>query len=163
MSDVKTPAAPAKTENLSITRSDLNDIIKSVANEMLAVSVATANAMRPQAAEPVMQDPTRGMGPLCSTCGQPIKACDEKHVEMAVYPCSYPEFGDFFQGVIVNGVKYLSNNESHLIPVPAKAAVQFQEIIRRYEANERESRIGRSKQHNSGHIANPSMAQSAWR
>ena len=80
-----------------------------------------------------------------------------------MYPTNYPEFGDFFQGVFVNGVRYLSNNGDHFIPVPKKAVTMFQGIIRTYEQNERESRVGRSKQHNSGHITNPQPAQAGWR
>jgi hypothetical protein len=160
------PSPPQKAANAPVPSMDeagLRAIIKGVAEEMLAVSVATAQAMQPT--QVVQAPPQRGIvtGPICGTCGQAEKACGREHKDIAVYPTSYPEFGEWFQGVFINGVKYLSNNESHLIPVPKVAVTTFYELIRRFEQNERESRVGRSKTHQSGHISNPTPAQAAWR
>jgi hypothetical protein len=168
MSDIKPslpPAPPQKAASAPVQSMDeaaIKSLVKGIAEEMLAVSVATAQAMRPAAPQP-QAEVLKGYGPVCNVCGQYLKACEGEHENICVYPVNYPEFGDFFQGVFINGVKYLSNNESHLIPVPKKAVTQFKSIIQTYESNERESRVGRSKQHNSGNIRNPTPAQAAWR
>lgn len=156
-------AAPAAAPQKQITigASELQSLVKSIAEEMLGVSVAAATAMRPQAAPTGHQ--ARNFGPRCGTCGQYESACKGEHVDLCVYPVNYPEFGDFFQGVILNGVKYLSNGPGHVLKVPKCSESEIRCIIKGYEQNERECRVGRSKQHNSGSIHNPIPANAAWR
>ena len=139
------------------------DITKSIMNESLPAMAAAMAGNKP-ASQPVM-DTGRGRtyGPVCTTCGQYVTGCNNEHENMAVYTVNYPEFGEFFQGVRLNGVNYLSNNENHPIPVPKAAATYITQIIKQFEHNERECRIGRQKTHNSGHIANPQAASAAWR
>jgi hypothetical protein len=171
MSDIKpnTPAAPqkpteAKTEAKAgtIGGSDLESLIKRISEEMLSVSIATASAMRPAAPAPSGHQ-ARDFGPKCGTCGQYETACQKKHVDFCAYPTNYPEFGEFFQGIMVNGVRYLSNGPGHTVKIPAVSEAEFANIIRTYEHNERESRVGRSKVHNSGSVFNPQPANAAWR
>lgn len=155
-------AAPAKpAEKLSLSAEDLQKIIQDTA---LSVAMAVKNA-GPQQVTPAPSDGRRGLdyGPVCTICRQPEKGCHKEHVDMVVFPTRYPEFGDFFRGVILNGVVYLSSDENQAIPVPKDAATWIAGTIRNFEQNERETQHGRSKTHHSGHVARPKSAEVGWR
>lgn len=135
-------------------------ITKSIFNEGMPALAVALKGTQPQAPQGT---PRRDPGALCPTCGQGENACKKEHVKLVVYPSRYPEFGEFFQGVIINGVRYLSNNQDHEIEVPACAATEMSNIIRTFETNERETRVGRSKTHHSGSVHTPTPAQVGWR
>ena len=109
MSDVKA-AQPAISEKAAKPEEKL-DMAKLV--ESIAISVASA--MRAgQPAAPVYEGRgSRNYGPVCGVCDQYVSACNNEHESMSVYTVNYPEFGQFFQGVFINGKKYLSNDENH--------------------------------------------------
>lgn len=86
----------------------------------------------------------------CSTCHQMRSACEDKHTQMIVYPQRYPEFAEYFPGVIINGQKYLSNNEGHSVTVPACSVGDILKIVRDFEEGERINQMGRKKRHHSG-------------
>jgi hypothetical protein len=72
---------------------------------------------------------------------------------MVVFPRRYPEHGQFFQGVYLNGVKYLSNDEGHEITVPEIAAGSIAQLVQNFENNEQETRIGRRAERFSGTLS----------
>lgn len=144
---------------------------KAVAEELAPVMMAVAKGQQPQAQGPA---PRRATGPTCSVCGQFQIACggvpriegeitkakekaanEANHELMVVYPTKYPEFGAWFQGRKINGVTYLSNNQGHKVWVPKDAVGDIQRAIESYEDNERETRMGRVREHNSGSINSP--------
>lgn len=107
----------------------------------------------------------------CRECKQagPGKApCNGEHIKMVVYPQRYPEFGKWFQGSIINGIRYLSNNRREQILVPAACEGQIIKQITDYEENERVTRMGRTAEHDSGSLAEggggrTQPANAAWR
>ena len=103
----------------------------------------------------------------CHECGQLVSACDRKHVQMVVYPLKYPQYADYFPGVFVNGVRYLSNDDGHPITVPAVAQAEIAGHVAGFERNEHEMANGRVAERHSGVVSphgtafNPASA--AWR
>lgn len=166
MSDEKKPQS---TTQPSFSQSTLEAAIKAVAEQMIPAAVvaavaATKQGMAPQAAA---SPRPRGPGPRCHQCSQSLSACEGQHAKMVVYPQRYPEHGEFFQGAKINGVRYLSNNEQHEILVPAEAVATISNLVKAFEQNEQETRIGRKAERRSGsvgpHGSNFSPAQKAWR
>lgn len=107
----------------------------------------------------------------CRECKQagPGKApCNGEHVSMVVYPARYPEFGKWFQGSFINGIRYLSNNRRERILIPAACEGQITKQIADFEENERVTRMGRTADHDSGSLAEngggrTQPATAAWR
>ncbi len=159
--DAAKPAAAEGTANAAL----IAEITQAVMNATLPALAAALQSRQAPAALPTSVATGRGRdyGPQCVVCGQYTSACHSKHVEISVYPTRYPEFGDVFQGVFINGVKYLSNDESHTIAVPEAAAPHIEQTIRTFEKNEREISHGRQASHNMGHISRPKPATQAWR
>jgi hypothetical protein len=164
MSDLKKPEQSAAQTT--------QDIVKQVAEAMMgiipaavATAVQAANSQR-QAAAPQAPAQVRPAA-RCSDCGQAVSACHGKHVQMVVYPTRYPEHAEYFQGVLLNGVKYLSNNEGHQITVPEVAFSDIKSIVAGFEQNEQDMKLGRKVERHSGTVSphgvsfNP--ANQAWR
>jgi hypothetical protein len=130
------------------------------------ITVATAMAVSgaQKAASP---GPNQRVPEECLVCKQQITACKGEHVKMVVFPVKYPEFMPFFPGAKINGVTYLSRNESDEITVPKCTVSTITNIIHAFEQNEKTVMMGRNKTHNSGSIGkkgtgfNP--ANAAWR
>lgn len=151
-----------------LTQLEMFDLaIKKVSAELIPAAVAaavsavkTADAQRP--AVPQHKAPQR-----CTECGQQATACGGKHVDIVVYPLRYPQHADYFRGVILNGVTYLSNNDNHKVRVPAEAESTIRQIVAGYEQNEQDMQVGRQKEHHSGRIgpngSSVQQAQAAWR
>lgn len=78
----------------------------------------------------------------CTECGQLTRACKGEHVKMVVYPKDN-SLEDWFMGVYVNGVRYISNHSSDEILVPKNNDIAS--LISQWEQNETESRNGRRK------------------
>lgn len=157
----------AKTEakQPEMDSSALKAAVKEVAEQMLAPALAavlSAQQPKPAAASraPVNHE-------KCYECGQYRSACKGEHAEIVVYPLRYEETAEFFPGVYLNGVKYLSNDGGHKVVVPAEAAGGILQTVQHYEQAEHEARVGRVKNHHSGSIGpsgsrfNP--ASQAWR
>lgn len=105
----------------------------------------------------------RRFGPPCPECKQPKMGCGKKHKQVVVYPRN-PRHARFFQGVRLNGVRYISNGPGHAITVPADAPIEH--LIQTFEKNEDEQTNGRVVDHNSGVLGRKSAvnrATKAWR
>lgn len=143
--------------------------VKFVSEQMIPAAVAAAVSATTKQAAPAPA-PTRA-GPVpqqkCHDCGQVRSGCEGKHVLLAVYPQRYPQHADYFPGVILNGVKYLSNNGSHKILVPANAESTILGVVAGFEQNEHEMANGRKAERHSGHVsphgASVQPANQAWR
>lgn len=98
----------------------------------------------------------------CQDCGQRVSACKRQHRKMVVFPSQY---GEWFQGVFVNGVRYLSSSPNHQIDVPAEAPIE--NLMSNWEESERVLRTGRAASHNSGTLGGGgggfNQASSGWR
>lgn len=152
-----------------IDKSTLEAAIKAVAEQIVPAAVVAAISAskqgQPQAASPSRpQPPNRER---CSACGQAKSGCEGKHTMLVVYPQRYPEHGEFFQGAKINGVRYLSNNENHEILVPTLAVDTIRNLVRAFEQNEQEQRVGRKAERRSGSVSpygsNFNPALKAWR
>lgn len=84
----------------------------------------------------------------CGECKQDLRGCEGKHRLMVVYP---KKNGRYFQGVIINGVRYLSNNKNHKICVPANADIS--NFISNWEDSEEAMKESKSREHNSGELS----------
>lgn len=162
------------------TQEQMTDAIKTVAKEvaaelapvMMAATMPKGKAGTPQ---------PFGSNERCHLCQQLKNACggipkhdpqDEadvrrahsvNHVLLVVYPQKYPEFGEYFQGRKINGVRYLSSNDTHKVWVPRAAEGDIMRAVQVYEENERVTRMGRKREHHSGSLSNPKAANSGWR
>lgn len=186
--DIKDPSTePTFTKDDLINA--MREVSRSMAEEMGPIVMAAAAAAGKANAQPQLTAqgrPVYNPGPVCPVCKQFVKACGGvakltgtqtqadkdkanlvNHVKMVVYPTRYPEFADWFRGRGLNGVWYLSNNASHAIWVPRAAAGDFQHAIETFETNERETRMGRTKLHNSGSVNSPKtvgeLGTEGWR
>lgn len=92
----------------------------------------------------------------CPECRQPNMACEGKHREAVVYP-SDADYGHWFQGVILNGVRYLSNGPGHAIIIPEALNAEY--MHNGWQQNEKELERGRTKTHNSGAIGRGARGQ----
>lgn len=164
-SDDKKTQGDVKTE-----QSTLEQAIKAVADSIIPAAVAAAVAAT-QRSNIVQAAPSGRPAPpsnaKCHVCSQSYSGCEGKHVSMVVYPQRYPEHGEYFQGATLNGVRYLSNDEQHEILVPENAVGTISQIVRNFEDNEQDTRIGRKAERRSGVIGpngssfNPALK--AWR
>lgn len=103
---------------------------------------------------------------VCPECRFHPKNCDygKSHKKVVVFPKSGAN-AQWFQGVTINGVRLLSNGPGHYLIVPERCDVEG--IVARWEANEEETKQGRSAQHHSGSIgaghSQVHPAHAAWR
>lgn len=159
MSDPKTPAVPPKADV-----SQFKEMAQAIGQEMLAVVLASQKSASNEAALKNIP-PAIKSREICHACRQPLTACKGEHTMMVVYPKKYTEFGSFFPGIILNGERYLSNDEQHQVLVPSACVADFDNRIRAFETNEREIGQSRSKQHHNGDIRRPQQASvtDGWR
>jgi hypothetical protein len=103
----------------------------------------------------------------CIVCKQARSACKDKHTKMIVYPIKYPEYGPYFLGVKINGIKYLSYDENYAIDVPSVCVSTITNAVNAFEMNEKTIHVGRNKTHQSGSIGKHgtgfNKAEAAWR
>lgn len=131
----------------------------------LAVQVAMQTSASVQDSRAAALAAARPSGERCADCKQflpaGVKQGEHKHKQVAVYPQNR-HHGEWFQGLVVNGVRYLSNNGSHLITVPEDLDMN---IIANWEENEDQLRAGRRASHNSGDVNNfrPAGSSSSFR
>jgi hypothetical protein len=167
--DVK-PEAPVGgiTLTADLIKMITEGIKTGVSETILAMKVAEMQ-------EKLANAPYRPPQESCSHCRQPQRACGCKcssakcekdctaHKKLAVYPESR-KYGRWFQGCILNGVRYLSNSLAHKITVPASA--NFEHWIQVWEENEEQVMNGRVAEHDSGGIgvgASFTPASAGWR
>lgn len=164
----KTEAIPAPSAKPKIDPT-LAEAMRLVAEQMIPAAVAAAVAAtsggQRQAAPHVEAAPSKEK---CHDCGQ-VRAtgCKGEHVEMVVFPTRYPHHADYFRGVQLNGVTYLSNDAGHKVLVPANAESTIAGIVATFEQNEQDQAMGRKAERHSGTVSphgnrvNPATA--AWR
>lgn len=113
-----------------------------VAAQRMGQSQQQGPAMRPfEVARRQTEDALNS--PECHVCRQKVRACNNEHTQMSVFPGRYPEFGRDWPGLTLNGIKYRSNDNQHLVDVPLSAADGFTVRIRVWEDRERINLIGR--------------------
>lgn len=83
----------------------------------------------------------------CNECKQKRSACKGKHKKVVVLP-NNPEAAEWFRGVCINGVWYLSAHANDAVVVPFESDVEG--LVSAFERNELETRLGRKKLHYSG-------------
>jgi hypothetical protein len=155
MSDIKQPEAP-------VTVKQLVDLLPTL------VATAVGAAQRANAQPAAVPIRAANVAPIrCHDCGQQKSACEGKHVQLVVYPTRYPQHARFFPGAILNGIKYLSNDEGHTVTVPACAEATIMNLVSGYEQNEQEMAVGRKAERRSGVVSpngtNVQQANQAWR
>lgn len=152
MADIKTP--DQKPADAPITMKQVLELIPT----MIASAVQASKAS--DAPKAVLNRPAQ----KCHDCGQALSGCEGKHILMVVHPT---QFAEYFPGAIINGVRYLSNDTSHRIVVPAACKSTIMGIVAGFEKNEREISVGRKRDHHSGsvspHGSSINPAQAAWR
>lgn len=116
-------------------------IADGIATGMAAAAQIQANAAA--AARGPALKPKMG----CGICRQDISGCNNEHRLLAVYPRS-KKYGRFFQGVIINGVRYLSNHRGHKIWVPKDCNIEH--VMEMWENNEDDQSQGKEVEHDSG-------------
>lgn len=132
---------------------DVGEIVKQTLETVLPAAIAAAaQASKPAqaAAGPVnpyarqFLDPTR-----CDKCGQLLVACKNEH-RMAVLWPDDEEAAQWYDGVIINGVRYKSPYPG--VPVVVPKAFDGEHITQVYTKNERELRRGKTRTRMSGAI-----------
>lgn len=116
------------------------DALKEALAAALKQGISDGMAMAALSANQKPADPRTVPVERCGECMQDKKACKSKHRVIAVYPKNQ-RWGRWFQGVMINGVRYLSDNQSHLITVPAEADIEY--MIYQWERNEERMVDGR--------------------
>lgn len=150
------PSAP-------VAEMSVKDLVKEIVSEVLPTAVAVAvQAGKPVPTATQVAASKYPPGIRCGDCGQYLTACKEEHVQMVVFPKRNPKKnGKWFQGVFINGVRYLSVNSSHRITVPKNAEIAH--LVQQWEKNEEELSTGREVNHDSGIQGNFKPATQAWR
>lgn len=134
-----TPAAAVESEIAKAVREALAEALPAVAVAIIQAQKGPAVAVNPFPSHE-----------KCPECMQYTRACQKKHVKMVVFPKDAEANADFFPGVFINGVRYLSNHGGHMVVVPEQNNIA--EIMQNFERNERETRNGRKRMHNSGNL-----------
>lgn len=156
MSNDKKMSVPPEAPKVDPMASTIKDIISELLPAFAALTKQT-----PQPTVPASRGPATFN--VCTVCQQNLAACGDKHADFVAFPVKYPEFGDFFQGLFVNGVKYISNDEAHSVKVPEACVPYLKQMIAQFEEQERIARTGRNKTHHSGSLGRPTPAQIGWR
>lgn len=129
----------------------LAEAIEQVAAKLIPAAVAAAVTANQAASQPRQAAPVQARrGGVCQVCRQRDGACGGKHVEMVVFPEAHDEY---FQGVFLNGVKYLSNDPGHKVLVPADSESDIKRIVAGYVQNERELSQSRKAERHSGVVS----------
>lgn len=165
---------PAKRESEDERMARLIGLtVKAVMNEMVPAMAALQRSEQPK-----MQQAGKHIArwKTCNECKQRGPngiPCEGEHTTMVVYPVRYPHFGKFFQGVMINGIRYLSDNRRQRILIPTAMISTITKIITDFEDNEYAQAMGRTAEHDSGSMADPgagvhapkeaNAAQSGWR
>lgn len=155
----------AADEKLSFTKKEMESLIEKASAGAVKAAIEALQPKKveaPEKAKDAMAGLTEkeqeeflasfGAG-KCTICGQgAVKgryACKGKHVMMCVYPKD-EYWGKFFQGVWVNGARYLSDGPGHLVAVPEDNNIEHE--IQKWVDMERDNAQGRKRSFNSGSI-----------
>lgn len=145
--DVKKPEEkkeePKAVQSVTLDAKSLQEALAAA----LKQGIAEGMAMAAIAAKPVSATPQTVA--QCGECKQKVNACKGKHRETVVFPFN-AKWGRWFQGVYINGIRYLSNGPHEKVTVPHDSDVEY--MIAMWEANEEEMKTGRERQHFTGSI-----------
>lgn len=146
----------AKSDEKVFTADELQNAVKSAA-KAIAEEMIPAMAAMVQVNQQGQNQGRQSMVHVerCQECGQAKRGCGGEHVQMVVFPTKYPEFGEWFQGCWINGVRYLSNDAGHTVTVPKNAQGGLTKMVQDFENNEREQRMGKTREWNSGSVSSP--------
>lgn len=129
--------------------------------EKIATAMVQAQAMV-KISDTAASEAFRLTGEKCQGCQQILprgcKQGEHKHKSLVVWSDYNPEY---FPGVRINGVQYLSNNSSHRVLVPEDANVEY--AIEQWRQNEIVTAQGRKFNHDSGSTKSFKPANSAFR
>ena len=152
---------------------EIEGLIAKAVKEALETAIPAAAAGIAKAQNQAQQElqtsirASKPSGDKCNICRQMLPAGKtaetHPHRKMVVYP-SNPRLAKWWQGIMLNGVYYSSNNSNHKITVPAD--VNFEYIIQEFEKNEEEQQQGRFANHDSGALGpggTPNKAEKGWR
>lgn len=122
--------------------------------------VATANILQKNTgAQGGTAGSTQKRHEYCGVCNQVLSACKGEHVSMVVYPTRREEFGPWFPGYKLNGIRYLSDRQGHQVLVPKCCAGEISNAIRLWEDTEANVRQGKTADHHSGSIDRPNRVE----
>lgn len=140
------PADPVKAAAAAAASAAIEALLPTIA-AMLAQQQRPAGAAGPRA--------PLDAGPRCPICGQFVRACggppeegkkDTNHSKIVVYPqggASNLQIAQWFTGVVLNGVRYLSDRPGHAIHVPKVAEADILATVERWSEEELLARVGR--------------------
>lgn len=168
MSDPKKPeVTKPETAKLDPT---VAEAMRLVAEQMIPAAVAAAVAATQgsrQSAPQAQASPAPARHEKCHDCGQVRTGCEGRHVDIVVFPTRYPHHAEYFSGVQINGVRYLSNDASHRVCVPANCESSILNIVSAFEQNEQDQAMGRKASHHGGRVgpngSQTKPANAAWR
>lgn len=139
----------AETPKLSDVQIAIRDAVKTAVSETIkeAVPVAVMAAQSSQRQvdtqkELDLQKARLDSASRCGDCGQMSRACKGEHVQIAVFPRD-DSYAEWFTGLWLNGVRYLSNDSNHLVTVPKEN--DFEHMLTLWAKSERELRQGRKR------------------
>lgn len=135
--------------NAEMIQSAVTNSVKAAMEVGIAVASQSKSIADKNAAEEAVRAKYAAME-VCGECGQKKIACRGEHAQMVVFP-SDPRKAKFFQGVIINGVKYDSVVPGRAILVPK--ANNILETIARWEVNEDETQNGKQLFLESGSVS----------
>ncbi len=167
------PVGKRETEEEKNTRV-IRETVKAVVGELVPAMMAMQVGNQSSSGSRPANRPRFHQCGICKQSGPPSVTnplgfpCRGEHVKMVVYPTKYPEFGKWFQGCIINGIRYLSSNRRERIDIPKECEGQIMKQVADYEENERVTAMGRTAEHNSGSMnegggGKQNHANSAWR
>lgn len=135
-------------------RSELADAVRDILKEVLPAAVGAGLEAARQTAD---AKAVAGAPPIkdlsdCTECRQKRSACGGRHRKLCVLP-EDQEYAQWFQGLRVNGVLYLSDRPGHQITIPAD--LNAEHMIEQFVRNEKELKHGRQRGRFSGAVGNP--------
>lgn len=159
-----------KKESITLSAESLQTLINEASKGAVKAALEALQAPKPVEAKKtesqLMEDAMKGLSDeekeefkrsfgagTCPECQQPSVrgryACKGKHTKLVAFPDD-EHWGRFFQGVFINGARYLSNGPGHEITVPADNNIKHE--IQKWVEMERQNAQGRKKSWNSGSI-----------
>ena len=166
MSDPKKSPEKAPEPQLQTRQDETAAIASAVTQKTLEAILPSLmqTLSKGQAPAPLAQNPSqqryipRESKRRCDVCGwflndKSKSSCDE-HDEVVLYPQN-EDYGPHFltHGLVLGGVKYMSEGPQHRIQVPKGAKDTLLHMLQEYERAEKEMRTGRQKKRNLGTVS----------
>jgi hypothetical protein len=151
------PQLQARTDETAaiasaVTQKTLEAILPSLMQNL-------SKGQAPQAVNPSQQRYVpRESKRRCDVCGWHLddktkQSCDE-HESVVLYPTNEDYAPHFLtHGLILGGVKFMSEGPQHRVPVPKGAKDTLLYMLQEYERAEKEMRTGRTRKRNVGTVS----------